>query len=97
MRLDPDHHGLTDEVLRELLRLSETADASPWVSWVEGRDFLGGDSFIQVGPDGSRSTDIYVTRDSLPADAAELDVIAAARTYLPLLVDEVVRLRHRVD
>ena len=35
----------------------------------------------------------YVTRDSAPAIPVELDLIAAARTYLPLLVAEVRRLR----
>jgi len=55
---------------------------------VEGRDAESGDSFIQTGPDGRRGEDLYVTRDSGPADAAYLDLLAAARTYLPLLVDE---------
>jgi hypothetical protein len=30
---------------------------------VEGRDHLGGDSFIQIGPDDDRDDDMYVTRD----------------------------------
>jgi hypothetical protein len=56
---------------------------------VEGRDHESGDSFIQVGEDRDRGEDIYVTRDSGPANASYLDLIAAARTYLPLLIDEV--------
>lgn len=56
---------------------------------VEGRDHVAGDSFIMVGHDSSRGEDIYVERDSGPADASFLDLIAAARSYLPLLIDEV--------
>ena len=45
---------------------------------VEGRDHVAGDSFILVGEGSDRSEDIYVTRDSGPADAPFLDLIAAA-------------------
>lgn len=56
---------------------------------VEGRDMYSGDSFIQVGEDGDRGEDIYVTRDSGPAGASFLDLIAVSRTYLPTLIAEV--------
>lgn len=88
--------NLSEEVLRELLRLSDRADPPPWRSMVEGRDHMSGDSFIQVGGD-DQAEDIYVSRDSGVAGTAELDVIAAARTYLPLLVEEVLRLRKGRD
>lgn len=84
---------LDEDVLGELLRLSDRADPPPWRSMVEGRDHLSGDSFIQVGHGDDRAEDIYVSRASGVAGSAELDVIAAARTYLPLLVEEVLRLR----
>ncbi|HAP74485.1 MAG TPA: hypothetical protein DCR14_00190 [Acidimicrobiaceae bacterium] len=87
---------LPAELLDELDRISREADGPPWLAIVEGRDQLGGDSFIQVGDDGNRLTDIYVTRDRTPALAAELDVIAAARTYLPQLLDEIRELRRRL-
>ena len=89
--------SLSEEVLRELLRLSESADPPPWRSMVEGRDHVSGDSFIRVGRDDDRAEDIYVSRDSGVAGTAELDVIAAARTYLPLLLEEVLRLREARD
>jgi hypothetical protein len=60
---------------------------------VEGRDHRSGDSFIMSGAPDDRREDIYLSRDSGPAIAADLDLIAAARTYLPLLVAEVRRLR----
>jgi len=60
---------------------------------VEGRDHVSGDSFIMVGSSDDRAEDLYVFRDSGPAKPADLDVIAAARSYLPLLVAEIRRLR----
>lgn len=86
---------LTDEVLTRLERISGRADPPPWTSSVEGRDHMAGDSFIQVGNNDDRAEDIYVSRDSGPASTADLDVIAVARTYLPVLVREIRRLRGR--
>lgn len=80
---------VSEEVLQRLERLSEQNDPPPWIAVVEGRDHRSGDSFIQTGSDEDRREDIYVTRDGGPADAACLDLIAAARTYLPDLVAEV--------
>jgi hypothetical protein len=60
---------------------------------VEGRDQSSGDSFIMIGPEDDREADMYVTRDSAAGSVADLDFIAAARIYLPLLIDEVVRAR----
>jgi hypothetical protein len=79
---------ITEETLAELERLSASSDDLPWAAVVEGRDAESGDSFIRTGTTDRRGEDLYVTRDSGPADAAHLDLIAAARTYLPLLVEE---------
>ncbi|MGH3663676.1 MAG: hypothetical protein ACRDT8_20905 [Micromonosporaceae bacterium] len=79
---------LGDEVLNELERLSAACDPPPWRASVEGRDHTSGDSFIQVGEDGDRREDMYVSRDSGPAPAADVDLIAAARTHLPALIAE---------
>jgi hypothetical protein len=88
---------LSPEVLDHLVALSSVAALPPWTAWVEGRDQLGGDSFIQIGVGDARGDDMYVTRESVPASSVELDVIAAARNYLPLLVAEVRRLRALID
>lgn len=80
---------ISDEELDRLQKLSDRCDPGPWTAIVEGRDQMSGDSFIQTGADDDRTEDIYVTRDSGPADAPYLDLIAAARTYLPVLIDEV--------
>ena len=84
---------LDEETLAWLDTLSERGDPAPWTAMVEGRDHASGDSFIMAGTPEDRREDIYVTRDSGPATPVELDLIAAARTYLPLLVAEVRRLR----
>jgi len=87
---------LDDETLKRLERLSDRADPPPWRAMVEGRDHFPGDDFILVGADDDRREDIYVSRDSGPADSATLDLITDARNYLPLLVAEVQRLRELV-
>lgn len=79
---------VSDQDLDKLQQLSDRCDPPPWRAMVEGRDHESGDSFIQVGGDSDRGEDIYVTRDSGPADASFLDLIAAARTFLPLLIAE---------
>ncbi|HEY4020906.1 MAG TPA: hypothetical protein VGM75_19605 [Pseudonocardiaceae bacterium] len=84
---------LSDDTLGWLLRVSHDGSPPPWRAWVEGRDHTSGDSFIQIGPDDQRGEDMYVSRDSAPASAQDLDLIAAARNYLPMLVDELLRLR----
>ncbi len=60
---------------------------------IEGRDHTSGDSFIMVGPAEDRDEDMYVTRGSAPASLADLDFIAAARNYLPRLLDEIEAIR----
>jgi hypothetical protein len=58
---------------------------------VEGRDHTSGDDIILVGD--PREDDMYVSRNSRPASSADLDFIAAARTYMPRLLKELRRLR----
>ncbi|QGQ20463.1 hypothetical protein GC089_16290 [Cellulomonas sp. JZ18] len=64
---------------------------------VEGRDHVAGESVILVGRAGDRGEDLYVVRDSGPAGQGDLDLIAAARTYLPGRVDEVRTFRAALD
>ncbi len=52
-----------------------------------------GGSFIMIGPDDDRREDLYVSRDSGPADPWMPDLLAEARTHRPVLVAEVKRLR----
>jgi len=60
---------------------------------VEGHDHVSGESFIMVGTPNDRAEDLYVSRDSGPARPADLDLVAAARTYLPVFIAEIRRLR----
>jgi len=74
--------SLDEEALAWLVTLSEAGDPPPWTAMVEGREHASGDSFIMTGTPDDRREDVYVTRDSAPAIPVELDLIAAARTYL---------------
>ncbi|UQA92132.1 hypothetical protein [Streptomyces halobius] len=74
----------------------------PWVPWLETRGATGGGSFIQVDPEhGEEDDEIYVNRlvgarQVLGPDRqldADLDFIACARQYVPLLIAEVRRLQ----
>ena len=90
---------ITDDELDSMLARAERSFRSPWQSFVEGRDHLGGDSFIRTGGLDDASPDMYVTlsywddNPPKPATADVLDFIAAARKDIPRLVAEVRRLR----
>jgi hypothetical protein len=88
---------VSDAELDELRRLSASATPAPWRAMVEGRDHSSGDSFIMVGDEDDRDEDMYVSRDSGPAMASDLDFIAAARNYLPRLVEEIAELRRQCE
>src|SRR5947207_15912769 len=89
---------LTDAELNAMEARAAAATPGPWQSFVEGRDFSGGDDVICTG-----GRDLYVRhspwRDQPvgPADAADLDFIAAARQDIPRLVREVRRLRRLLN
>jgi hypothetical protein len=82
---------LTDSDLDEMQQRVDAASEGPWRSFIEGRDHTSGDDFIHIGTHDE--PDMYVTRDTKPADAADLDFIAHARQDIPRLISEVRRLR----
>lgn len=84
---------VSDEDLDRLEQLIMRCDPGPWTASVEGRDHDSGEDFIQTGTGPNRGEDIYVTRDSGPAPADYLDLIALLRTHAPGLMAEVRRLR----
>lgn len=88
---------VSEETLDWLQALSDRCDPPPWTASVEGRDHQSGDDFIVVGHEGDRGEDIYVTRDSGPANSAYLDLIAAARSCLPSLIEEIREHRARIE
>jgi hypothetical protein len=92
-----NEHHVSDAEIDELRLLCAQATPAPWRAMVEGRDHSAGDSFIMIGRDDDRDEDMYVTRDSGPASASDLDFIAAARNYLPRLIDEIAELRRQCE
>ncbi|MGD9965582.1 MAG: hypothetical protein AB7T59_03615 [Hyphomonadaceae bacterium] len=80
---------ISETYIRELRSLLSKVSPGPWVSLVEGRDHTSGSSFIKTGADGDRGEDIELLGGS-PADQ---DFIARARQDVPLLLDEVERLK----
>jgi hypothetical protein len=92
-----DATALDDEKLDRLMRLSDLGDPPPWNASVEGRDHMSGDTFLMIGAEGDRCEDLYLSRDSGPADAPIHDLIAEARNALPVLIGEIRRLRSELD
>ena len=92
-----NEHHVSDAEIAKLRRLCASATPGPWRAMVEGRDHSAGDSFIMIGRDDDRDEDMYVTRDSGPASTSDLDFIAAARNYLPRLLDEIAELRRKCE
>jgi len=73
---------------QEVRERCDHATAGPWVPFIEGRDFLGGDSMIRRGFEGNEE-DLYLSG----ATVADFDFIAHARQDIPKLLDEIERLQ----
>lgn len=84
---------LNDDVLRDLEVLTAAATPEPWDAFREEEGGLAGCSFIQLGAEGYSPPDMHVYHDDKIAPGDDLDFIAAARKYMPLLIAEVRRLR----
>ncbi len=82
---------LSDEYLDEVRKRCDKATKGPWISFVEGRDFTSGDSFIGRGPSRSEE-DLYLAGGTI----SDQDFITIARQDIPLLLDEIERLRSLV-
>jgi hypothetical protein len=95
--MEMNEHHVSDAEIDELRSLCAHATPAPWRAMVEGRDHSAGDSFIMIGRDDDRDEDMYVTRDSGPASTSDLDFIAAARNYLPELIEEIAELRRKCE
>lgn len=84
---------MTEDDLTALERLTDAAQRGPWASNVEGREHQSGNSFIKTGICTLRGTDIELSG----ATVADQDFIAAARKAVPQLIDEIRKLRRRID
>jgi hypothetical protein len=75
---------ISEEELQVIERRCAEATPGPWISYIEGRDHLSGDSFIMAG-----EKDIYLTG----ATSADQDFIAHTKQDIPKLIEEIRRLK----
>lgn len=75
---------LTEQELAQIGVRCQNATPGPWTAFVEGRDHLGGDSFVRTQGD-----DIYLGR----VETSDADFIAHAREDVPRLLCEIKRLK----
>jgi hypothetical protein len=84
----------SNEYLEEVRKRLEAATPGPWKAFIEGRDYLGGDSFIQRGPLNSEEDfDLYL----LGATTADYEFIAHARQDIPILLDAIEHLKQLLE
>ena len=79
---------LSQKYLHEVRRRCEEATKGPWISFLEGRDKLSGESFIGRGQNRVED-DLYL----IGATDADIEFIAQARQDIPKLLDEIERLQ----
>jgi hypothetical protein len=84
-----------EERLAEIAKRADATPSGPWKSWIEGRDHVAGDSFIQTAGDGpdiythaSFSSDVDVDERLRTYDAVQ-DFVAAVRQDVPWLIERV--------
>ena len=80
---------LTEAMLNEIEARINAVKTSPWRSYVEGRDHTCGCNFIKTGTDDARGDDIEL----IGATVADQDFIASARQDVPILIQEIHRLK----
>lgn len=83
-------HEISDQKLDEILARCNATTGGPWKSYVEGRDHDCGSDFIMTGTDQHRGNDIELTGTLKQFDQ---DFIANAKQDIPMLVNEVKRLK----
>jgi len=81
---------MTEIELKNILEICNKATNAPWTSYIEGRDFDSGSSFIMTGKDENRDYDI----EFIKIKPEDQDFIAMARNVLPLLVNEIMKLKN---
>lgn len=79
--------------LEDILEICNKATPAPWISYVEGRDFDSGSSFIMTGENENRDYDIEFVKIK-PEDQ---DFIAMARNVIPMLIDEIITLKSKIE
>ena len=82
---------LSQTYLESVRRRCEATTIGPWISMIEGRDHTSGDSVIKRGPNGLEE-DLYLSGGT----TEDQDFIAHARQDIPILLDEIERLRKKM-
>ena len=91
---------MSENELEEIKARYEATSVAPWVSFIEGRDCESGSSFIMTGIEKgeniwckNRGEDLEI----IGATNADLDFIAHARQDIPRLLEEIERLKKRIE
>jgi len=84
---------MEEKELKNIIEVCNKATKGPWISYVEGRDFESGSSFIKTGESSKRDYDI----EFINIREEDQDFIALARNVMPLLVNEIIKLRDRTN
>lgn len=80
---------MTESELKNILEICNKATKAPWKSYIEGRDFTSGSSFIMTGEIENRDYDI----EFLKIKKEDQDFIVMARNVLPQLINEIIKLK----
>lgn len=80
---------MTESELKNIIEMCNKATSSPWTSYIEGRDFDSGSNFIMTGEKDNRNYDI----EFISIKPEDQDFIAMARNAIPLLIDEIIKLK----
>ena len=79
---------MSEEQIKKIMEMCEKAAKGPWTSFIEGRDFTSGSSFIRTGNiEDDYEIEFIRIRDE------DQDFIAMARNVIPELIDEINRLK----
>jgi hypothetical protein len=81
---------MDDEALYQIEMRCLAASAGPWISYVEGRDHQSGSNLIKTG---ARVGHKLAEFEVIGATTEDQDFIANARQNIPLLLEEIARLK----
>lgn len=81
---------MTQLELEKVLEICNKATDAPWISYVEGRDFESGSSFIMTGGTENRDYDI----EFIKIRPSDQDFIAMARNVMPMIIEELIKLKY---
>jgi len=88
--------SVTQEYLDAVKKRCDLATSEPWISFVEGRDHTSGQSFIRRTMDDSIvDHDLYLHGEAVTIE--DQDFIAHARQDIPILLNEINRLRKLLE